>query len=199
MAKDPAFLFYPGDWQGGTSSFTRPHKGAYIDLLMAQFNQGRLHINDIMDILGTDFDLMWDRKLKSKFKQDEQGLFYNERLDNERNKRKNFSESRRNNLKKTATDMSNHMVHHMENEIVIEDVSLIEKYGMDMLEDFCRYWNEPNKKGKLRWQLQETWSLPGRLVTWDKNNFNKKNTFAKSEKQNTSEAYLTANQAAKNL
>lgn len=38
MAKDPAFLFYPGDWLGGTMGMSLTQKGAYFHLLMVQFN-----------------------------------------------------------------------------------------------------------------------------------------------------------------
>ena len=34
MAKDPAFLFYPGDWIGGTMGMTFEEKGAYMEILM---------------------------------------------------------------------------------------------------------------------------------------------------------------------
>lgn len=96
MAKDPAFLFYPGDWLGGTMTFTRHHKGAYIDLLMCQFNGGRMSLLDVKTVLGeTDFNDFWECKLKKKFKVDENGFFYNEKLENETAKRKNFTESRR--------------------------------------------------------------------------------------------------------
>lgn len=45
----------------------------------------------------------------------------------------------------------------------------LEKYGHDMLTDFFRYWGEPtpNMK-KLRWQLEKTWDVSGRLATWHK-------------------------------
>ena len=89
-SKDPAFLFYPGDWLGGTLTFTRPHKGAYMDLLMAQFNSGHLSVEDIKVILKEDFETMWELKLKSKFITDENGLYYNERLEVEKEKR-NFT------------------------------------------------------------------------------------------------------------
>lgn len=96
MAKDPAFLFYPGDWLGGTMTFSRLHKGAYIDLLMCQFNGGRMSLQDVKTVLGeSDFNEFWESKLKKKFKVDEQGFFYNEKLENETEKRKNFTESRR--------------------------------------------------------------------------------------------------------
>lgn len=90
MAKDPAFLFYPGDWLGGTLNFTRAQKGAYMDLLIGQFNIGRMSLEDIETILGEDFSTMWLTKLRTKFVEDENGCFYNEKLENEINKRNKF-------------------------------------------------------------------------------------------------------------
>lgn len=113
MAKDPAFLFYPGDWMGGTITFTRAHKGAYMDLLMAQFNGGHLTLDDVKMILGNDFDFMWEQKLKSKFKVDSNGCFYNVRLEEEKDKRKSYTQSRRNNLSGISDVGNTHMVHHM--------------------------------------------------------------------------------------
>ena len=122
MAKDPAFLFYPGDWLGGTLTFNRAHKGAYMDLLMAQYSTGHMSIDDIKTVLGPDFDLMWESKLKRKFKIDDNGLFYNHKLEDVINSRRGFTQSRVNNLKgkkskNTYMDshISNHMDNHMEN------------------------------------------------------------------------------------
>jgi len=98
MAKDPAFLFFPGDWLGGTMTFTRDIKGGYIDLLMAQFNHGHMSLQEIKTILGSeDFEKMWEPFLKRKFKVDSNGLYYNQKLEDETIKRKNFTESRRKN------------------------------------------------------------------------------------------------------
>jgi len=98
MASDPAFLFYPGDWLGGTMTFTRHQKGAYIDLLMAQFNQFALSIEDIRYILGLDFEVIWEVKLRSKFEvEPDTGLFFNRKLREEMLKRKMFCTSRKNN------------------------------------------------------------------------------------------------------
>jgi uncharacterized protein YdaU (DUF1376 family) len=116
MAKDPAFLFYPGDWLGGTMSFTRSHKGAYMDLLMAQFNQGHMALQDIQIVLGTDYESMWESKLKAKFKLDEKGLFYNEKLEDEIIKRKKFTQSRRDNLESKTSHKETHTASRMENE-----------------------------------------------------------------------------------
>jgi len=53
--------------------------------------------------------------------------------------------------------------------------SFIPKYGEQMLRDFFTYWSEPNQsKTKLKFQMQKTWELSGRLQTWkrlsEKNN-----------------------------
>lgn len=119
MAKDPAFLFYPNDWLGGTMSFSRHLKGCYIDLLIAQFNNGPLSLDTIKTVLGQD-QASWT-VLSSKFKQTAEGLWYNERLATEVEKRKKFSESRRENAKGRGTKSAyantsaSHMLWHMEN------------------------------------------------------------------------------------
>lgn len=124
MAKDPAFLFYPGDWQGGTSTFSRHIKGCYLDVLIAQFNSGPLSLEEIKVVLGTDF-AVWGT-LAKKFKITENGLFFNEKLEKEKNRRKEYSQSRRDNINSrykekednsTCVDTSvDHMYLHMETE-----------------------------------------------------------------------------------
>lgn len=113
MAKDPAFLFYPGDWQGGTTTFTRHLKGAYIDILIALFNNGPLSLEEIKTVLGSDFGQSWPA-LQKKFKF-ENGLYFNERLKIEMEKRSNYTASRRKNAK--------HMLRHMENENENESIT----------------------------------------------------------------------------
>lgn len=92
--KDPAFLFYPNDYIGGTMGMTFEEKGAYIELLMMQFNRG--HMGGHM--IGQTVGQLWV-KIQDKFIKDKDGLWYNERLENEQNKRKAFTDSRKNNLK----------------------------------------------------------------------------------------------------
>jgi hypothetical protein len=131
MAKDPAFLFFPGDWLGGTMTFSRSHKGAYMDLLMGQFNQGHMALHEIRTILGEkDFDEMWESKLRRKFKQDEDGLFYNQKLENEIIKRKKFTESRRKNLFSDKQHKAEHMATHMENENINGNKSVLREEGL---------------------------------------------------------------------
>lgn len=120
MAKDPAFLFYPGDYVSGTMGMTFEEKGAYMDLLMLQFNRGHMNTHMIQHTVGH----LWEQ-VKCKFIQDDEGLWFNVRLDFEKDKRKTFTESRRNNIKPKEkpkkepsyeTHMNTHMDSHMENE-----------------------------------------------------------------------------------
>jgi uncharacterized protein YdaU (DUF1376 family) len=93
MAKDPAFLFYPNDYIGGTMGMTFEEKGAYIELLMMQFNRGHMTEHMIRQTVGQ----LWDN-IQVKFNKDDKGLYYNERLEIEKEKRVKFTESRRNNI-----------------------------------------------------------------------------------------------------
>lgn len=127
MAKDPAFLFYPSDWISGTMGMTFEEKGAYMELLMYQFNQGHMSGHMIARIVGKHWET-----IKHKFKQDDNGNWYNVRLELEKEKRKTYSESRRNNLKgnnqytKKGNKKEAHMVSHMENEDINEIKDIID-------------------------------------------------------------------------
>lgn len=95
--KDPAFLFYPNDYIGGTMGMTFEQKGAYVELLMTQFNRGHMTSHMIGQVLGQHSGQLWDT-IKDKFIQDDEGLYYNVRLEIEQIKRKQFTDSRKNNL-----------------------------------------------------------------------------------------------------
>ena len=112
MAKDPAFLFYPGDWLGGTLGMSFEEKGAYMELLMMQFNRGHMTSHMIGQTVGQ----LWV-KLEDKFQKDANGLYFNARLDAEKIKRKGFVDSRNNNIsgKNQYTKNRGHMTSHMEN------------------------------------------------------------------------------------
>lgn len=46
----------------------------------------------------------------------------------------------------------------------------LEKYGKETLNDFYKYWTEPNKSGtKFKMEMEKTWSLELRLGTWASN------------------------------
>lgn len=134
MAKDPAFLFYPGDWQGGTSTFSRFLKGCYLDVLIAQFNSGHLSLEEIKTVLGSDFGQAWPT-LQKKFQKDAAGLFFNEKLDTEIVRRKEYSKSRSDNRKgkthvKDMNNISETYVRHMETGNETEDAIVIQDRGV---------------------------------------------------------------------
>lgn len=189
MSKDPAFLFYPNDYLGGTMGMTFEEKGAYIDLLMLQFNRGHMTTHMIGHTIGQ----LWD-KIKDKFIQDDNGLWYNERLDMEKERRKTFTESRRNNVlgknqytknkEKESGHMTIHMLGHMENvnidinnkDLFINNIKEYEQILGESYNEFIEYWCEPNKKGKLRYELEKFFDVKRRVNTWIKNKLRYGNT-----------------------
>lgn len=142
MAKDPAFLFYPNDWLGGTMGMTFEEKGAYMQLLMLQFNRGHMTTHMIAQEVGH----LWER-LVNKFTQDQEGAWYNKRLEEEQSKRRSYSESRRNNMaglnqhsKKLngQPQFNAHMTTHMENEVENVNVS-VEGKNLNDLQKLKRF------------------------------------------------------------
>lgn len=88
--KDPAFLFYPSDFLTGVSDLTFEERGQYITLLCLHHQKGRLSKKMITLCCGNaTADVM------AKFSQDEQGLFFNVRLEAEILKRSQHSEKQR--------------------------------------------------------------------------------------------------------
>ena len=121
--KDPAFLFYSSDFLSGTMLMTDEDVGKYIRLLCLQHQKGHLKEKEMLSICKS-----FNEDIFSKFKKDEEGNYYNERLEYESNKRKAYSESRRNNRKKKEEtyekdmkNICNSYEEHMENENINEN------------------------------------------------------------------------------
>lgn len=142
--KDPAFLFYPNDYIGGTMGMTFEEKGAYMDLLMLQFNRGHMTSHMIGQVVGQLFG-----QIKDKFKVDENGLYYNQRLDDEIKKRQEFVASRKNNISgsnqysKKRGHMGGHVTSHMENEDVNENENVITSVNES---SFDLFWKQYPRK-----------------------------------------------------
>ena len=189
MSKDPAFLFYPNDYIGGTMGMTFEEKGAYMELLMLQFNRGHMTTHMIGQTVGQTWV-----KIQDKFIKDADGLWYNERLDLEKERRKTFTESRRNNIsgkkqhtknkEKEVGHMTTHMTGHMENvninvntkDIFINSIKEYEEILGESFNEFVEYWCEPNKNGKLRYELEKFFDVKRRINTWTKNKLRYGNT-----------------------
>ena len=136
MSKDPAFLFYSSDFLTGTALMSDEQIGKYIKLLCYQHQMGHLSERDMLKICKT-----YDEDIFCKFEKDENGMYYNARLQQEVEKRKAYSESRRQNrIKKDMNNISKTYVKHMENENenVIKDRNTI-KNTIPTLEEFLNY------------------------------------------------------------
>jgi len=66
-------------------------------------------------------------------------------------------------------------------------------YQESMLLKFFTYWTEPDDKGKMKFQLNKTWSVSGRLSTWSGNNFGNQSS---GPVQNTTRLPTTAELSA---
>jgi uncharacterized protein YdaU (DUF1376 family) len=132
MAKDPAVLFYTSDFISGTITMTDEERGKYILLLCLQHQKGKLTDRDMDTIKGMP-------EVIDKFELLEDGYYYNIRMRDEADKRKNYTESRRKNrlkkpheedMKQISKSYDNHMknisqsyVPHMENENENENIN----------------------------------------------------------------------------
>ena len=90
--KDPAFLFYSGDFLAGTYTMSFEERGKYITLLCIQHQKGFVTDGDMKSVLNEE-----DIIIAEKFIKKTDGKWYNERLEDVIERRKVFTESRRNN------------------------------------------------------------------------------------------------------
>lgn len=146
MAKDPAFLFYPGDFNTGTQFFTDEQVGKYIRLLMAQHQHGHLSEKHVLHICKT-----YDKDVMNKFVKDNDGLWYNQRLENEIVKRKEYSESRSKN-RKSKNNISSTYVQHMENRNENRNIDTIKN---ELFSD--KIWIEQLKMTHKGKEIDQAW------------------------------------------
>jgi hypothetical protein len=95
MAEKPAFLFYAHDFLVGTLTLPMEDRGKYITLLCYMHEHGRMTHEMVLQLIGEV-----SKPLRAKFKTDEAGLWFNERLEKEIKERQRFIESKQRNGKK---------------------------------------------------------------------------------------------------
>jgi hypothetical protein len=142
MGKDPAFLFYTSDFLLGTYIMSFEDRGKYITLLSFMHHNGRLNEDTIQLLVGNVSD-----DLKAKFKIDENGLWYNERLEEEMLKRNRFVGSRHSNGK-----LGGRREAKTEGTITIPGLTMLaEKYSF---EEFWRMYDKPTEQIScaLKWK-----------------------------------------------
>jgi len=158
MPKDPAFLFYPGDWLQGTMGLSFQEKGAYMELLIFQFNNGKFTREDAKHILSTCKAYAFEKVLK-KFDTNEDGtLFWKQRLVNEMKKRSDYTESRRNNargIKNEEIDLpasikNEAYAKHMENE---------NENTINISKELCKIFGKEYQLPKERMPAMSNWYM----------------------------------------
>lgn len=95
--KSPSFQFYSSDFMTGTTFMSNEEVGAYIRCLCMQHQKGHLKEKEMLQICLNQEVL---DSVMNHYKQDDEGLFYNERLDFEKEKSRKYSESRAKNRSK---------------------------------------------------------------------------------------------------
>lgn len=143
----PAFLFYSSDFLNGVSDLTMEERGQYITMMCLQHQKGTLSEKTIRLCLGSvSIDVL------SKFQQDENGCYYNERLKEEIEKRTQFVDSRKFNGMKGGRP-KNHMDNGrfekskptenlLEDEKEDEDILVNKRKDNINYTDILNYWNE---------------------------------------------------------
>ena len=126
--KDPAFLFYSSDFLTGTMFMSDSQLGKYIKILCTQHQKGHLSEKDMLKICKR-----YDKDIFEKFVKDENGKYYNIRLEKEIEKRSAYSKSRSDNRKNKINfeNICFSYVKHMENEninININNINNILEY-----------------------------------------------------------------------
>ena len=112
--KDPAVLFYTRDFLVGVMTMSDEQVGKYIKLLCLQHQKGHLKETEMLQVCGGI-----DETVFLKFTVDENGLYYNERMEYEINRRLCVTNAHREAGKKggkkpNENQMVNQMVNQME-------------------------------------------------------------------------------------
>lgn len=105
-AKDPAVLWYYRDYLSGTEEMSWAEQGAYSRLLNKQADKGHLSLESVKKILKKDFPVLWPA-VSEKFLIDQDGNYYNERMDIEVAKRAKNSKAQKDRIQKYWDDLRN--------------------------------------------------------------------------------------------
>lgn len=110
--KDPAFMMYSGDFLSGTFTMNYEQRGKYITLMCIQHQKGYLTSADMKSVLNEE-----DYLLAEKFYKADDGNWYNQKMTDVINERKEYTANRLKNFNKgndKDTHIDNHKNSHME-------------------------------------------------------------------------------------
>lgn len=169
MAKDPAFLFYPGDASNDTQFMNRLERGAYFDLMKAQRLFGGYTAVQLRKVLGSDYEAVWPAlELVLQFEDDKYFIGW---LAESISKRDSYSKKQSERVKARWNNDGNTAVlpkKEIENEIVIEIKKETEKkarFQKPELSQVTTYMTELNMTAGGKWD-------PSRILTASKAFFN---------------------------
>jgi hypothetical protein len=147
--KDPAFLFYSGDFKSATELMTDEEVGIYIRLICTQHQHGSIEKEWLEE------KSKGSKRILKMFITDEDGSYYNESIRSEIQRRKNYSESRRANKLKKSEEVNSseiisktheeHMTLHMETETETRTKDITRKKGVVKTKS-CEFTLEDAKK-----------------------------------------------------
>jgi hypothetical protein len=185
MSKDPAFLFYPGDYLRDTQTLSEKSQVAY-DRIMCEHMRNicisKKQLNFFTKRLNEDEkeELMFVLTKKSSG-------FMISWVAESIEKRKKYSDSRRKNREGSKKDMNNisktydsHMENENENEnenkVVIAFKNNVKETAKELslsdsiVNEFINHWTERDFESKcFAWQVPETFIIKSRLKGWIKN------------------------------
>ena len=93
--KDPAVLFYTSDFLSGCALMDMRERGQYITLLCLQRERGHMTMQEIIRAVKKPSD-----EVMSKFQKDEDGKYFNHRMELEIEKREKHCQRQRENISK---------------------------------------------------------------------------------------------------
>jgi uncharacterized protein YdaU (DUF1376 family) len=156
--KSPAVLLYTSDFLTGITFFTDEQIGQYILLLCQQHQLGHLPKEHMIKICKS-----FDSPVIKKFITDENGNYYNVRMESEINRRNEYSKTRSDNRKgkvktnkKHIKNISKTYLNDMENENDNENIDVIDEKGKKV--DFEIFWNLYDKKVGDKIKIEKKWN-----------------------------------------
>ena len=143
--KDPAVLFYPESYIVGTRFMTYEQKGKYMDLLCFQHQQGHLSEEDMLAICGE-----YDARIFSKFEIDDEGKYFNRRMEIEKEKRHRYTTAMKANGEKGGRPKQNQSDNQQVNQSVSQSDNQSgnllrnrnENINVNVIKDVITYLNE---------------------------------------------------------
>lgn len=85
---------------------TFEEQGAYMRLLCKQADSGHMNLDFIKKVLGKSFKKLWP-EIEEKFQKDDNGFFFQHRIDMEKDKRRHHSDMQRDRIQKYWDDKKN--------------------------------------------------------------------------------------------